>query len=631
MSSNITAQEARIMQRSMLLAQYRQRNTGQAQNLEAPIVPEALQPDNLLPVEVLDKGLLVQIRKWNRVLENDVLEVTWDNDVVYTYKVNSEDEKFPHELTLSTDYLTKDGLYQLSYMVTAESGIASESNPTLVTIDLHPPHHGNVPEPLIFPKEVMSEGLTSEYLSEHNDQVMATVPGYRGMTAGEVVHPYWDNFVLDAVTITSEDVSKATVPVVISGTTVRSAGEGTKCVDYFLTSRAGFDGPYSEPSLVDVVLTPTPANLLAPRVPLAADGVIDLDDASAGVIIEIDQYEHANTGDLVAAKWGASNLSSATVIAGSFPLLVPVPRKVVINEGSGDKTVSYQVLRGNHQYNAPQLNVNVDIDAAGPVDPDPSTPENEALVAPTVLGGKSESENELAPEDRDENATVVIPFYAEAKVDEVIKLYWGYPEEAKLVEEYTVIQDDIDNGEFPDFTVPQSVVESTPNNPTWPVYYTLSRSKLPLNAVLSPTRDVNVHLVGPGGVDGLAEAEFPDASANGWLLAAQVEDGANVFVPVYENMAVGDQVKLDWVAFSTTNTATDTEIEGTGYTESKTIGDAELLNGVNFAIPYEESIEPIAGAAATAQGAGQVQYTVTQGGDAYSSPKANVKIDLGHP
>nr|WP_241391686.1 hypothetical protein [Yersinia frederiksenii]ULG19797.1 hypothetical protein 49p1_00079 [Yersinia frederiksenii] len=624
------------MQRRVRLSRYQLTRTVERAAI-APVVPDALPEDNLLTNISLGEGLRVLIPEWDRVLPDDVLTVMWDDNDIHVHTVvDPSTQDWPYEFMISPEQLAGfgNGIHSLAYRVRADSGAATQSDTTSLKIDRTPPLQGNVPPTLEFPPEVVTGGLTSEYLAANNDEVIATIPYYNGMEPDQKVHPFWGNTSLGLLTITSENVGSQSVPIAISGNTVRSTGEGVKEAHYYLTSRAGFDGPSSDPSIVSVLLSPIPANLQAPVVPLAADGLIDLEDANAGVTIEIRQYDNALVGDILVAKWDTSTLSPEVVVPGAFPLEVLVPRQTLIAAGSGTRIVSYQIFRSGFSFDSPLTEVVVDITSVGPEDPDPSTPENEALEQPTVTGA-SGAVNDLGPDDLGANAQVTVPFYEGAALDQVITLYWGHAPNPVNVTSHTVDQNDLDEAAFPDLVVPAVIVDATPNDPALPVYYTLSRplaEQPPANSVLSPAQYITVHTGAPGGPGGLDPAMFPDASANGWLLTEQVVNGVNVHVEVYENMEAGDVVTLRWQAFSATNAAPGTEIDGAFFVSApRTVGAPELANGLSFVVPYETYVDAIAGAHPSAQGAGQVLYTVTQAGYDYTAAAAAVRIDLGAP
>lgn len=592
----------------------------------APSVPEALEPDNLLHVTTLESGMTVSIPEWPRVLPDDKLEVHWKGNIVHTFDVvDPQDVVFPYTFIVSPNDLKGDGVFPLFYSVTASSGASDDSDQTFVKIDTSSPNLGNVPEALIFPDDVLSNGLTSEYLEENDDQVIAVVPQYAGMEAGQTVHPSFYNRQLDSVVVTETDVTNGQVPIIIPGETVREVGEGEQISTYFLTSRAGFDGLRSAPASVNVLLSPVPADLLPAHVPLADDGLIDIPDANLGVLVEIEEYKNASSSDIIWVKWGNQQLQPTAVIPGGFPITIPVLRSTIIQAGSGEITVSYHITRSNMNFLAPDEVVQVDVTTVGPVDPNPGTPENEALEPPVVVGF-SATENELIPEDYDNPVQVTIPFYEEAQVGEKIKVYWGHAP-ATLAVSYTVSESDITSQVFAPLEVAAEIVNTTPNDAAFPVSYTIGRATGTENAVSSPAQFVNVHMSRPGGVEGLDPAVFTETNAQGWLLKEQIEDGTEVLVNVYENMAIGDIVTLNWMAFSTTNAAPGTEIEGSEYSDFVTVSEPELANGITFNVP-KEFIDPIAEVSPTYQGAGQVFYTVTQGGSDTTSSEEVVKIDL---
>lgn len=639
MKSTITSKQARELQRNKQLARLRQRPPAAPEDptLEAPTVPDALS-DGLLIADVLDNDLVVNIPFWGRVFPGDHVYLYWDVETpggVYDLEITTETEAdFPLEATIPKAFLLGDGAHQIFYKLIATSTAEYLSFSTLVLIDKTPPNHGAPPEAPLFPSEVDDGGLTAEYLAANGDQVMVTIPPYAGMEKDQRVTLIWSEDIrLADVTVTDADVTANKVEIPVSGDTVRQAGEGQQPVFYYLTSRAGFSGPDSLQATVDVLLQPLPANLKAPKVPLAEDQgtLIDTEDLYAGVTIEVDAYDNAHLGDLVVASWGSTTLNPSIVFPSNFPLQVAVPASTIKQEGDTAIEVSYQVIRRTHAVQAPSITVNVSTDSPGPEDPDPETPENPLLASPTVQGGNG-SINELAPDDRDKPALVTIEVYAEAKAGEVLKLYWGPRPNAILVTTYTVTEEDLSLQNFAPFTVDAIIVNQTPNDPQWPVYYELSNATDPANPVLSPSRPVNVHMSQPGGPDGLGEAEYVDETSTHWLIRKDLEaqGGARVLVPPYENMRAGDKVGLDWIAFSTANAAPGTEIAESTFTASEqTVGDPELANGVSFLVPYDPNISIIAAAnPGGLVGAGQVIYHVTQDGTTYDSVPATVSIDL---
>ncbi|WP_157378475.1 hypothetical protein [Burkholderia ubonensis] len=634
MSTKLTAEQSRDIQRTMQLARYRAMQVD-AGNLPPPdITSETIGDDKLLPLNVLDSGLNFSVLKWG-VAANDTVQIFWNGQHISELDHDIPDpdtEKFPIAFTLDSKYLKNDGTYSLTYQVERASGKTTDSDPTTIKIDTRPPNYGNPPV-LQFPDDVINNGLTPDYLNKH-DGLDATVPRYQGMETGQSVQLYWNSTPVDPVTITTGVDTKIHIPK----DTIVAGGNGEKQAYCHLVSRAGVVGHDSEPPVaITVALDPVPANLKAPTVPLA-DPVVDLDDATAGVSIFISQYDNFQATDLVLAKWGNTSLP-AVPVENSFTtppnkVEVKVPRGVVVNEGSGDISVSYQIQRGTLSYSAPPLSVTVDVSHAGPPDPDPDTPVNENLAAPIVKGASGQS-NKLGPADDNNPASVTVPYYGDIQgaiieAGDIIRVYWGVPPTQTPLNPYTLTQDDISNKNIPDFTVDANVVHATPDGNDWEVYYTVGRpiTTPPENPSLSSSQTIDVAMRTPTNLD---PAVFPDANKRGWLVTATVTSGARVHVKPYNNMKIGDQVTLNWQAYKTTNAASGDEISGTSY-QSPTLtvdSQSQLSNGLDFLVPYQIYIEPIATAAKYGQGSGKAYYTILQNGQSYNSPDAVAPIDLG--
>ncbi|HTJ93182.1 MAG TPA: hypothetical protein VL424_08745 [Pararobbsia sp.] len=637
MKYGITAQQARAIHTTTQRARYRHRAALQSAKalLAAPIPIGTIQPDNLVPAALIAEGMEVQIPQWGRVLPGDTLTVMWDDtDTLTTFVVTNPASTFPFYMTVAPDKMAEDGAHPLNYHVTTTTGATSQSETTIVTVDHRAPNNNQPPLAFVFPPEVVSGGVTLEYLEANSDQVKVTVPHYAGMEAGQLVTSSWSGFVLPTVTVTASDVANACVMVTVPGDVIRQAGEGTANALYRLTSRAGFVGPLSDNSAVSVWLSPVPTNLKAPRVPLAADGVIDLPDADLGVTIEVAAYTNFLTGDSIIATWGDTTLNEVQInSADEFPVSVRVVRSVVLDTGSGTVEVAYKIRRLTRYIPSSTITVTTDVGRIGPADPDPDTNVNEALTGPTVKGA-SGNVNKLVITDANKPATVTVPFYLTAATGDVIDLYWGPTSQATHVGTTVLSAQDVANSTIPDMTVSAAIVDTTPDSSGWPVYYTLSNPATSThpNPVFSEATLVSVKLTKPGGPTGLQPAVFPDINSQGWLLTETVINGANVNVLIYPNMALGDVVKLTWQAYSSTNAATGSEITSALWVSTDVkVSAAELLNGIAFVVPYKDAIEPIATDAQYSMGSGTAVYTVMQDGNDYLSPPAVVPIDLGQP
>ncbi|WEL56972.1 hypothetical protein PZ739_07330 [Pseudomonas kermanshahensis] len=74
---------------------------------------------------------------------------------------------------------------------------------------------------------------------------------------------------------------------------------------YYLFDKARNRSRIRLPATIDVVMTPEPADLPPPEVPLATDDdVLSLEDAQAGVTVEIGQYTNLKDDDKILVTWG---------------------------------------------------------------------------------------------------------------------------------------------------------------------------------------------------------------------------------------------------------------------------------------------------------------------------------------
>lgn len=635
--TKIVAEEAHQAQRRMRSecyeSQLKDSELSAAKLLAPPSVTGALSPNSLLPLSVLENGLDFDIPKWQRLLPGDVVTVYWNDIRISEISHSVSDptqEIFPIPLKLKKSHLSGDGIFLLRYRVTSASGSYSDSSSLAITIDRRPPNEDNVPAAIKFPEEVLKNGLTLEYLNTHHNEVIATVPAYKNMEAGQTVHVLWGGMEIQKMPVSQQHVDQQSVPISISGQVIGQYGEGTQSVSYYLTSRAGFDGRRSIAVSIQVVRTPAPANLRAPNIPLASGGhVVDLDDATKGVSIFIPKYDNFLQGDVVYVQWGSTALPGVPV--GTFPVNVVAQRGTIVNEGThASLTIGYKISRGGFEYKSKTVTISTNVDYVGPVNPDPNNPVNSKLKAPVVTGGSGASViNTLGQNDNNKPAKVSIPFYSEnVKPEQIVNVYWGFDAHEPAAT-YKVTADDILKKKFPDIIVDAATVSKTPDGPL-KVYYAIGPKAgvEPRNENISEPQTVSVLMHVP---INLSPASFPEANKAGWLLTSQVSEGVKIHVEPYGNIEIGDSVILTWQAYSTINAAHGSDISGTSYSSSPQKIDAVTkATGLDFVVPKVD-VDPIKNATPSRQGSGTARYTVVRGERKTDSTFSLVKIDLGQP
>lgn len=657
-TKKISAEQARAYQKQLRLEQFRNRaETGTLPLQPAEPVDAFIQPGNLATKDILRDGFELRIPEWTRIAGDDDVILFINNVEVFDNPIYSVPETYipgsytPVIYPVPSFYLGGyKGTITLKYHVLSGSGQRDVSEPLEIEIDREPPGNGAAPVPLQFPA-AMGNKVTLRYLDDNQDQVIATVPAYTPMEAGQTVSLWWNGKRTTAVApvvVTAEDVTNGTVQIVIPGAQFRNLTDERVMLQYSLSNRAGFESYPSESSTIMISLDPEPANLKDPVVPLAADGLIDLADANQGVEIKIDAYTNIMTGDTIVAHWGNSPLNPEAVVANNFPVFVSVPRSVVLKEGSGSIPVYYEVMRGGAATKSNTIQVNVDVMTVGPVDPDPTTPVNEALQIPWIQGGsKIHPLNELGIQDKGKTATATIPFFQspQGKPAEPIittpgaqiTLLWGaYPGSQIPIGPFTVTQAHLDAQELPVITIPASAVDAAPDGNGFEVYYTLSRpaGDTVRNPVSSPSAKLTIKMNIPGGPDGLLAPKIMGTTAKNWITkeTIQARGGVKIKVDPYSGMKVDDVVQLQWIAFSSLTNAPGTEIAATKYTSEHIVKTVDITNGLEFSVPYTPYVEQIAVETGNQrQGSATATYTVTQNGDTYASKVATVKIELSSP
>lgn len=656
-SKKMNAHEARALQTQLLLKRYHDYDTANDLGLPAPVIEDGdfLPTDNLITSDTLDSGFKIRIKSWGYA-NGDKLSLYLGGTLVYpdpTFEVKDyKDTTDVYYQIAPWQINVYSGKFNIYYGVksAAQPNIESGSGTLTITVDRSSPNGNAAPGPLKFP-DGMNNTVTLKYLADHEDKVIVKVPAYAHMEAGQTVTLWWNGkkmLGMLPVEVSAQDVIDNEVSIEIPGDSFRNSKDEKVALKYTLTSRAGFEGKLSEENTLIVSLLPDPTNLPDPIVPLAADGLIDLEDANQGVMIQIDTYENVLVGDTIIAYWGGLPLRHEIESVRAFPIFIPVPRKTIIDRGSGQIPVNYQVLRGGLVYPSNILDVKVDVGHVGPpIDPDPTTPVNEALPLVSIKGGSNLYPiNHLGVKDGRKAAIATIPFYQSSagqpdepiitQVDAQIMLVWGAQSSSPInIGPVTVLKSHLDSKTLPEITIPSDIVDTTHDSKDFQVFYQLIRPATnPVgNPVSSPSTSVVVALNPPGGLDGLKSPEIQDLTSTGWLVKDKIENtGVSIMVKPYSGMEVGDKVEINWTAFSSTDNTPGTEIDGSKYTDSKIVTAVALVNGVLFTVPYSPNVELIlAHSLNQRQGSATALYTVTQDGQLYDSPPKNVPIELAGP
>lgn len=224
--------------------------------LPPPTAPDAL-PDipggatNLIPVSATTAPLRIEFPMWHNSLpspENpERLVLHWGKasfSKEWTAPVAADDLFIMVPVAALAD-----GVFAAHYVVTIHTGNPAGSEPLTVTIDKTAPVLA-ASERLIFPTEIISNGVTASYLAAHGDKVMADLPRYGEPGAGDEITWYWDSTPdsheeVDTWSLVEDDTSKP-FAIAFEGSMIRSRGDGPRRAYYRVRDRAGNLSPYAE-------------------------------------------------------------------------------------------------------------------------------------------------------------------------------------------------------------------------------------------------------------------------------------------------------------------------------------------------------------------------------------------------
>ncbi|WP_367237633.1 hypothetical protein VXM67_09150 [Pseudomonas sp. Rh2] len=535
----------------------------------------------------------------------------------------SDVTSFPVTFVITKDNIENwvDGRQTFSYKVApfnATNPTASE--PLELIFDRTPPYGNATPAAM--------PALGYDVTDSNIDNVVITLPEYDTHAAGDTVYVYWLNYVPDdpalVAPVVTEKVDTLPKPLTVPKAAVEAIGDGGVYVLYVLVDKAGNISRLSMPLPVGVAIGPLPSGLKDPEVPLADDdGLIDQEDAWTGVAVEIPLFGNWKPTDWVQVTWGGLELGWREI--GSAPKW---PLEFTLSGGqlwdqygattTGEKVtnVSYALRRGTVAQGRKAIDVQVNLEVVGPVDPivDPEWPDpvNPRLPKVKVLGKNSNVDNHLAPADEGEDGIVKVVVDASLRENDVIKFYW---EGVHIPEaDHTIITAEV-GAEITE-AIPWSYIEVR-NNGQIPVHYVVERPGVP-NRAKSTATIVNVEAI-------ILRPEAPEFLGGntevpvGWLTCNALYDDANpnpldpaIRVLVKDlrgyGLKAGDTVTFHWYAVH--GMTGEEKIEETVFDDPVELKEADLDEFVWRVQPYTDYILPIFDYSATLHlGRGRVTYS----------------------
>lgn len=400
--------------------------------LPAPILPQMSNDGVINAVELASGGVDIEINKYSDATAGDYICLYWDNEVIHTLWLTSENisTAFPLQVIVPAA-LTPDGAHQTwftstdRFQNTAASGIATALIQRDYTGDLTPPD---------FPDAVRN---TIDYDSVlQNDGTHVHIPPNPvAMAVGDTVFIYWAGFssdgtlVPDSVTSVSHIVA-AGEPLNgfserVSSPYVSVIGEGSATAWYAVQS-ADMTTQNSDSASVKIDMS-VQAMYPAPVLPQATDGWIDYDEAQAGVTVNVASNTAFMANSVVTVYWqGYDNnakplpaaynvqahvLTQADVKAG---FSVTVPTASIDTIGTGYALAWYQVASPSVPGISATAWTNVDTE--------------HALSLPAPEFPAAEGDNTIDDNDvRQDNGTAMTISWPSMQQGDAITAYWtGY-------------------------------------------------------------------------------------------------------------------------------------------------------------------------------------------------------------
>ncbi|WP_440090907.1 hypothetical protein [Pseudomonas putida] len=494
-----------------------------------------------------------------------------------------------------------DGQHQLIYeVIPFHTNIPERSDPLTLIFDRMPPNLDNPPDAVPPIVEIVDGNVNS---------VIANLPDYPDRAPKDVVYYYWLDRVPENVDnippVDKVEVTAANQSLPIPDTLIKAGGDGEWFVVYVLVDKAGNISRVSKPMSVVVALGAMPANLKSPEVPLAADDLIDRLDAKQGVQVHVLEYDNWKSTDEISVSWGATPLEMRPIGEGqNFPVVFSIDPTVLRGEydedvlGTQVVNVSYEVLRGGKSRGSKAIDVNVNFETFGPVDPgtdpDPDWPDpiNSRLPLCSVYGAKSNQANELLPVDDRLNATLKVDLYEGLEEHDLMEFYWG---NTHITQADYQVKDTDNAGDTITAEILWSYIQRT-GNTTVPVHYEITRAGVP-NKPTSKNQSVVVSAV-------LVHPDAPEFQgvnpSTGWLSCEALVDPDNPSLPAAVRVKVADlsqyglkeddQVTMYWKLLH----AQSGDVVVLTWDEPITLGPEYSPNGFTWRVePYEDYILPL--------------------------------------
>ncbi|MCI8208395.1 hypothetical protein AUC61_02500 [Pseudomonas sp. S25] len=410
-----------------------------------------------VPVTLADSGLSVRFPRWVDLTagHNIYLTVggnTTANRVLPGYSVSLADAADPNKifvLPLPASYTVAEGSIIVSYMDTTRTGVNPRwpTEAQTVIVDRTAPG-GQVLPILLNPDATQIIRNLTESVFDTNGKFETLVADYDGIEVNDRIVPFIIPeggaapvfFVASEEIVDDDEVHTNKVRLFFDRADITAQGDGLHEFGYQVTDEAGNVSVLSPLARIQVLLLDVPSGLIAPVVPAfrdnagVGDGVINYDDAMAGVEVEIPTYVTPKEGDSIVVNWGGQlstppySLTAADIVNDPVTTIKLTAALVKLASSNPALPVFYTVTRSGSPYPSPTLPVNVDLGVPG--EPDP-----ERLLRPLTVLGADAQVDVITEDDYGKDARATIPGFTNAvpplnsflSGDEVTVIWDGVP------------------------------------------------------------------------------------------------------------------------------------------------------------------------------------------------------------
>lgn len=570
-------------ERSLLAAPY-----VEAYFADAVVPPSSGYPTNVLAADKDEAPAIVKV-PWNTEYyaedvdlgtPADTIQLRWDGSLIGTpYPITEADVTAAQPLDFTLPLSPSDGNnwqsrpHALDYVIVWGAGLGTDFGVRNdAWIDRTPPG-GNVVDGLGrlsvpgFPSDTVIV-VTRDMLDE-SGRLVTHVPTYVGEWQGDLIQP-WITIAGETVYLTSTtrlpagELGDTQVVLYFNLADLEAAHDGTHALGYRVTDLAGNVSRDSLGLSVRFVLEDIPFNLDRPEIPLLNDdGVID--EVNARVLdVDIPHFDNAKVGDGILVYFGSMAVAGGELTSTTAdPLLtLRVTYADLMRVGNPNTRfttqATYQVVRsGSIVATSPELpNVRVDITSPGGKDPDPETPDHEALANASVMGDPAGTVNVITPTQYVNNASITVPWPTGTAVGtflagDKVTVKWGtevVPPAARPItttevsanrlEPFELLATLIDSVGGGDVSLSYFVEREIAASGGYPALTNTSYSGVQLVQVTGPDEL-------PGGGAELPPGDFPDRNTSNALNFQNTRGGARFQVATtYTNMADGDRIVI---------------------------------------------------------------------------------------